>query len=242
MKKWYRSWFNSPYYHILYANRDNKEAQAFIDQLYILLKPTDKQRALDAGCGRGRHSIYLNKKGLDVIGIDLSQQNILYAQKFENENLHFLEHDIRKLFYTNYFDFVFNLFTSFGYFQKDLDDLKAVHMFSHSLKLGGTLVLDYINANSLSNNVIKEKKCLEGIEFVIEKKIINRFIKKTISFIDQGKSYEFSEEVKALTLADFQQYFSKKNLEITHVFGDYQLSAFDPNTSPRLILVAKRIK
>ena len=58
MEKWYNIWFNSPYYHILYANRDHQEAADFIDTIAEYFHFKKDQKALDAGCGRGRHAIY----------------------------------------------------------------------------------------------------------------------------------------------------------------------------------------
>ena len=112
--EWFESWFDSPYYHVLYKNRDFSEAELFIDKLIQLIEPTKASRVLDLACGKGRHSIYLNKKGFDVTGIDLSEKSIACAKTAENETLHFYMHDMRKLFRTNYFDVVLNLFTSFG--------------------------------------------------------------------------------------------------------------------------------
>jgi 2-polyprenyl-3-methyl-5-hydroxy-6-metoxy-1,4-benzoquinol methylase len=73
---WFKDWFNSPYYHQLYFNRDDKEAAAFIDKLINYLKPVPGSYMLDVACGKGRHSIQLASKGFDVTGIDLSDDSI----------------------------------------------------------------------------------------------------------------------------------------------------------------------
>ena len=72
-QKWFQSWFNTTYYHILYKNRDNKEAELFISNLiyYLNLIP-EKDSILDLACGQGRHSKYLNSLGYNVTGIDTS--------------------------------------------------------------------------------------------------------------------------------------------------------------------------
>lgn len=75
--EWFECWFDSSYYHTLYKNRDFTEAELFIDKLIQLLQPSKANRFLDLGCGKGRHSIYLNKKGYDVTGIDLSEKVLL---------------------------------------------------------------------------------------------------------------------------------------------------------------------
>ncbi|MBC7524978.1 MAG: methyltransferase domain-containing protein, partial [Flavobacterium sp.] len=115
-KTWYASWFDSPYYHILYKDRNYREAQIFMDNLTRYLNLPEKAKVLDLACGKGRHSIYLNQLGFEVTGVDLSENSILEAKKNENESLHFNVHDMRNPFHQK-FDAIFNLFTSFGYFE-----------------------------------------------------------------------------------------------------------------------------
>ena len=77
---WFANWFDSPYYHLLYKNRDEKEAQVFIDNLMQYLQIPQGSKLIDIACGKGRHAIYFNKKGMDVIGVDLSFNSISYAK------------------------------------------------------------------------------------------------------------------------------------------------------------------
>ena len=81
-KAWFESWFDSPYYHILYKDRDMKEAEEFIDHLMDRLHLPSGSKILDMGCGKGRHSVYLNRKGYNITGIDLSKENIAYCKQF----------------------------------------------------------------------------------------------------------------------------------------------------------------
>src|ERR1017187_4019269 len=108
-KDWFEHWFDSPYYHILYKKRDDKEAKLFLDNLISLLKPKPKSSIMDLACGRGRHAKYLNKKGFIVTGLDLSEESIKHAKNFMNEKLSFFVHDMRNVFKPDYFDYVFNL-------------------------------------------------------------------------------------------------------------------------------------
>ncbi|AFD07372.1 class I SAM-dependent methyltransferase [Solitalea canadensis] len=240
-QKWYQNWFNSPYYHILYNKRDEREAEHLMDNLCEYLTPSTQERMLDVGCGKGRHAIYLNKKGYDVTGIDLSQENIKHASAFENAKLHFYVHDMRNLFFINYFDIVFNLFTSFGFFEKERDHQHAINMFAHSLKKDGALVLDFMNAEKLQNNLVFRETQLVGlIEFHIQRKLENGFIVKKIDFEDKGRHFAFKEEVRALMPDDFKRFFTKAGLEIEATFGDYDLNEFDPKISDRLIFVCRK--
>ena len=145
MKDWFTEWFDTPFYHQLYKSRNYAEAPFFIDNLEKTLHFKQSDAFLDLACGKGRHSIYLNSKGYDVTGIDLSQNNIEAANQSQNKHLHFFVHDMRETFRPNSFDFVLNLFTSFGYFEDNYDNFRAIKAISENLKSGGKLVLDYIH-------------------------------------------------------------------------------------------------
>lgn len=240
-KKWFQNWFNSPYYHILYKQRDKEEAEFFIDNLCEFLKPREESYMLDIACGKGRHAIYLNKKGYDVTGIDLSFASIKYAKHYENAKLHFFVHDMRRLFYINYFDFVFNLFTSFGYFDTDIEHINALKAFRKTLKKDGKLVLDYMNSQKIINQLVaSEVKTIDGIDFHIKRFVENGKIIKTIEFEHRNKQHSFKEEVRDFKLRDFERLFTAAGLEICNIFGDYNLNDFDINQSDRLIFVCKK--
>lgn len=238
---WYQNWFNSPYYHILYKHRDDTEAELFIDNLCALIEVPRGARILDVACGRGRHAIYLNKKGLDVTGIDLSEDNIKHASRYANSSLNFYVHDMRNNFHTNYFDFVFNLFTSFGYFDREKDNPLAMKMFSNALKPGGKLILDFLNIRKTEKNLVeREVKEIQGIEFHISRKIEDSKIIKDIVFEDRGRNYHFSEHVRALSKTDFEKYFSQAGLKPLELYGDYELAPFNENQSDRLIFICQK--
>jgi SAM-dependent methyltransferase len=238
---WFKDWFNSPYYHILYKNRDCAEADFFINNMILFFKPNQNVRFLDLACGKGRHSIFLNKKGFDVTGLDLSENSIKCAKQFENEKLHFYVHDMRKLFRTNYFDYVLNLFTSFGYFENEKDNYATIGAAAKALKPNGLLVIDFFNAKKVIDNlVLNEKKEVEGILFNINKKVENGFIIKQISFNTCNQDYLFEEKVQALTLMDFEKYMEASKLKIVNLLGNYGLDSFDENTSDRLIIIAQK--
>lgn len=240
-KKWFQNWFSSPYYHILYHQRNDEEAEFFIDNLCSYLKPGINCRLLDIACGRGRHSVYLNKKGYDVTGIDLSDSSIKFAKQFENEKLHFFVHDMRYLFYINYFDIAFNLFTSFGYFETEKDHVSALKTFRKSLKKDGILVLDYFNSEKIIRHLTQQEvKHVDGIDFYISKKVADGKIVKSISFEHKNKDYSFKEEVKAFTFSDFERMFKNSGFRILNHFGDYSLNPFDENTSNRLIFICQK--
>jgi 2-polyprenyl-3-methyl-5-hydroxy-6-metoxy-1,4-benzoquinol methylase len=99
---WFKDWFNSHYYHLLYQHRDEAEANGFIQQLIDYLHPNMGATMLDVACGKGRHSKALAEMGFDVTGIDLSEESIIDAKLQETASLHFYQHDMRLPFWINY--------------------------------------------------------------------------------------------------------------------------------------------
>ena len=238
---WFETWFDSPYYHILYKSRDEKEAERFLDKLITHIMPEPGARILDVACGKGRHSIYLNRKGYDVTGFDLSTESILYDKKFENETLTFYLHDMREIFRTNYFDIVLNLFSSFGYFSKERDNVRCLIANAAALKPSGIFVFDYFNANIIRKNGNSiHNKTIDEINFHIEKNIEGNYIRKKIEFSDKGKRFYFQESLLLAGLPELKKYFMMAGLEITGCYGSYALEPFDEISSERLILTARK--
>jgi SAM-dependent methyltransferase len=240
-QQWFEDWFNSPYYEILYKHRDEQEAEAFIDRLLGHLQPKAKATILDLASGKGRFSRHLAKKGFEVTGLDLSENSVRYARQFERDNLSFFQHDMRQPFRTNYYDFIFNFFTSFGYFDHESEHVKTLDGVAKGLRRDGTFVLDFFNSHFVRTQLLgEEKKQLEGITFHIHKWVADDFVYKSIRFSHEGQDFVFQEKVRLFTLADFQRLFQAGHLQIVEIFGDYQLAPFSKNESPRLILVGKR--
>tara|TARA_R110002124_G_scaffold254044_3_gene419555 strand:+ start:55575 stop:56309 length:735 start_codon:yes stop_codon:yes gene_type:complete len=234
---WYASWFNTPYYHILYKDRDHTEAAAFMNTLTKHLKLETGAEILDLACGKGRHARYLNQLGYDVTGVDLSESSIAYAKQFENEKLHFDVHDMC-VPYKKQFDAVFNLFTSFGYFESENDNLRTIKAIKADLKSNGHGVIDFLNSEYIKKNLVpKETKTVDEITFHIERLIEDDYIIKNIEFTHNNKHHFYTERVKALTLANFKSYFKEAGVILDDCFGDYKLNEFDERTSQRLILL-----
>lgn len=239
IKNWYASWFDTPYYHILYKDRDYAEAQIFIDNITHYLNLPESAKILDLACGKGRHSIYLNKLGYDVIGADLSENSIKIASKHQNDTLHFQVHDMRKPF-NEKFDAILNLFTSFGYFENEEDNLTTLKAIKTSLSEYGFAMIDFMNVNQVINNLVpNEIKTIDGIDFHIKRYEKDGYILKEIDFEDRNEKFHFTEKVKALTLKDFESLMSQADIDLLDIFGDYKLKKFHKTDSDRLIMIFK---
>jgi len=245
---WYANWFDTPYYHILYRDRDHEEAALFMRKLTQSLGLDHNAHILDLACGRGRHSMYLNQLGYRVTGVDLSENSIAFAkaqlsktisQNIDSSRINFEVHDMT-LPMDQSFDAVFNLFTSFGYFESEADNLKTILAIKENLKPGASAVIDFLNVPYILRKlVLQNKKTEGGIQFDQQRRFENGYIFKDISFTDQGRDFHYTERVKALLLSDFQSYFNEAGLELVDLYGSYALEDYDRFKSERLIMVIR---
>ena len=242
---WFEEWFDSPLYEKLYANRDEQEAQQLIAFLEQTLNLNDCSSILDLGCGRGRHAINLGKKGYQVKGIDLSQEAITTAREktaeLGLENVSFEVRDMRNSL-PETFDAIVNLFTTFGYFKKDDENALVLDSVVNMLNKEGVFVLDYLNAQKVKQNFVAEEEGeFHGIRYQIKRYVQDGAIHKDIVFAGEGLSSPKSywERVKLYDLDWFENEMSARNLEIVKVNGDYRGGDYDPETSPRLLIISK---
>ncbi len=240
-KAWFSTWFDTKYYHTLYKNRNESEAELFISNLYKYLNLSNEY-VLDLACGKGRHSLTLNSLGLRVLGVDLSPHSILNASQFQNNHLKFQEHDMREVIENENFNVIFNLFTSFGYFEDEADNFAVLRAIHEMLLVDGILVIDFMNTTKTLNSLVSEEvKVQDNIVFNLKREFDGRFIKKYISFSDQGEVFNFQESVRGFSLDDFQNMLTVTNFKIEKVFGDFHLNPYNPTTSDRLIIIARKL-
>ena len=237
--EWYLDWFNSPFYHQLYKERDYSEATYFIHNLISKLQIDKNSSILDLACGRGRYSLYLSNIGHKVTGIDISKKNISEAKKNESDKLNYLLHDMRQPL-NEKFDLILNLFTSFGYYQNNKDNISVIKSIKYNLNSEGKAVIDFLNIDYVLNNLIKyEEKVFDKTRFVIKRYLENNLLVKDITIDSNNKAYKFQEKVKAYGIVDFLTMFKECDLELKEKFGDYNLNTFNKNSSPRLIMVVE---
>lgn len=240
---WFEKWFNSPYYHLLYGNRNEAEAADFVESLTHKLDFRSDTPILDLACGKGRYAIQLNKLGYQVEGIDLSPNSIAAATAHANDRLHFAVHDMRQVYKPAYFAFVLNLFTSFGYFESDAENQQAMNAFAQTLRPDGTLLIDFMNTPKVLKNLVREEtKTVGNTTFQIQRRAENGFIIKDIRFTDEnGQAQFFQEKVKIILSSDFERYFAAAGLQLKEMLGGYDLAAYNAQSSERMIFIAQKI-
>ncbi len=238
-KEWFEHWFDTPFYHILYDYRNDDEARHFMTNLVDHLKLAKNDKILDLPCGKGRHAIFLHEKGFNTTGADLSENSIKYAKQFEKAGLNFDIHDMRNPLKGSY-DAIFNLFTSFGYFNQETTNIKVLKNFKNALRPGGHIVIDFLNLEKVIENLVPEQHISKkGIDFTIRKNVSDNFIIKKIIVKHKQEVHHYIEKVQALDLDKMKLFTKAAGLEIQEIFGDYDLNPFNKSHSERLILLMK---
>jgi len=242
-KEWFASWFDSPFYHILYKNRNDDEAQRFITNLVQFIDLPSGSKVMDLACGKGRHARMLHQEKLDVLGVDLSPNSISSAKEHETDHLSFDVHDMREVYPNNKFDAIFNLFTSFGYFDDESDNLKMLHSIHTMLNENGLLIIDFMNASKVIANLVEQEvKKVDNVSFSIQRSYDGKHIFKHISFQDIEENQQYIERVQAVLLSDFKRLLLKSNFKILRTFGDFDLNPFEEKNADRLIIIAQKTK
>ncbi len=191
---------------------------------------------MDLCCGTGRHSAYLNKKGFHVDGIDLSSYSLSIAKKKQNLKLNFFKRDMRNINEIKKYNFVINLFTSFGYFESKEDNEIVINGVSTALKKNGIFVMDFINMSKCLDSIVKKEiKKIKNHSFKIKKWYDKKFLYKKIEFLDK----KYFERIQILKKEEIINMCKHQNLKLINTFGDYQLNKFDEK-SERLILIFKK--
>ena len=240
-KEWYRNWFDSPYYDLLYKERDQEEADMFIHNLVSHLSPLKNALMLDLACGKGRYSIALNRMGYTVTGIDLSQRKIEAARQNQNKTLTFAMNDMRMPLEPNKYDYIFNLFTSFGYFDNEEENKVVLTNVFNALKSGGIFVLDYVNGQKAAKYLLEKEECtVEDVNFSIYRYVKDNLIIKEIKVMDGVVESMFAEKVSIFSEEKLREYILGCGFEILEIYGDYQLNKFEANKSDRLIFISRK--
>lgn len=251
---WYKEWFNTAFYLELYKHRDSKDAKKVISLLAKNVKLPQNSKVLDLACGNGRHSVILARNGWNVLGIDLSPYLINEANKKLNKDyksyrdkLEFEIRDMRNISHKNKFNLVVNLFSSFGYFDKDSENKKVIKGIADSLKPGGYFFFDFLNETQLRKTLVPYDISQRNHNIVIQvREIKSGFVKKDIILVknNPGGGYplisNFYEKIKLYSESDFRKMFNKCGLKVAKTFGNYSGKPFNKNTSERLIILAQK--
>ncbi|MFM1898577.1 MAG: hypothetical protein RL577_817 [Bacteroidota bacterium] len=243
---WFKEWFNTPYYHALYAHRNEEEAQAFVERLVQAIDLKSNALVVDIACGKGRHTRTLEQLGMQAMGYDLSPESIEFASR-ESERLGlkatFSVHDMRDAYSGPKWKAAFNLFTSFGYFQDRSTDALVLKHIQAQLEPGAWFVQDYLNAASVLPSLPVQEVIERGtLEFHCHKFLEDGVIVKDIQVLEQGlERGKFQERVEVYTAQELQSLHEDAGFDVRALWGNYAGDTYLVDSSPRIILLSQKL-
>jgi ubiquinone/menaquinone biosynthesis C-methylase UbiE len=242
--EWFKDWFNTPEYLSVYQHHNESDAEEHIKLILENIRISSRAKILDMACGAGRHAILLAKKNYDVTAVDLSENLLSIAKQTadsEDLSINFVHSDIRKFNPADTFDLILNLFTSFGYFETDEENIAVLRKAYSLLIYEGYFVLDFFNSEYLSHNLVEHsREVLDNEEIHLYRKIKDKRVVKKIVITKNGKLSQFEESVRMFTKDELTDAITKIGFDIYKTFGDFLGNDFDNVNSPRLIMICKK--
>lgn len=237
---WYRSWFGTRYYALLYGHRNESDAQVWVDAILKRWELPAGAQLLDMACGRGRHAGCFHDRGLQVTGIDISAESIAEAQVL-HPAVDFHVHDMREPFADQRFDAVTCLFTSLGYFDTVEDDQLALDAAFHALRPGGHFVVDFMNSPRVLKELVPHERFMrENVDFEITRSVEGRIIVKHIRVTDGDQVEEFEERVQALLPEEIEALAVEAGFELLGRTDGPVTKPYSEEASERCVLWMKR--
>ncbi len=220
-----------------------QSASTEVDQLTELLKLKQESEILDLCCGIGRHSLALARKGFAVTGLDRTESYIVRArQQVNNEplSINFIIGDVRRFCQLDSYDAVINMFTAFGYFEDQADDMRVLINAHASLKNGGKLLIDIMGKEILAR-IYQEREWHEsdnGI-FLRESEVdcAWSWIKNRWLLIKDGKKYEHKFGHRIYSAVELSNLLYRAGFSQVEVYGSLDGAPYD-HEAQRLVLVA----
>jgi SAM-dependent methyltransferase len=200
---------------------------------------------LDLCCGPGRHSLEFARRGFAVTGVDSSPFLLERArEKADAEALavEWVLGDMRRFHRPAAFDLACNLFTSFGYFEQEEDNLRVLRNISRSLRAGGTLVMDMVGKERVVRQGLNEQRTgfPDGVVLIQQPRVNQDWTRMHLEWTvarPGGESRTYRFEHQLYSGSDLQDRVLSCGFSTVRLYGDLQGSPYGPDAT-RLIAVA----
>ena len=241
--EWYEAAFDR-FYPILYSHRDADEAALAIDTFGAYLEGSEP--ILDLASGDGRYLKALIDAGYEAYGLDLSHYLLSRAVSDPELRGRMVQGDMRHLpFSDESVGAVINMFTSFGYFSVDTDNLLVFREVHRVLRRGGVFLLDFINTSRISADALADtRRESQGFD-IRERRVIEdhgKYLVKyaTIREIEGSATETIEERLRLYSRDDLLVMLKSVSLRVIDMFGDYKGNEFVDGVSDRIILLCER--
>ena len=236
MTEWFEEWFGEEYLR-LYPHRDDAEARRAVALISRTVGLQSGWRVLDVACGAGRHARAFAHAGATCFGLDLSPTLLRMARQVTNAPL--IRADMRQLpIRLASMDLTVNLFTSFGYFERDAEHTAALHEMISTVRSQGWFVIDFLNPVAVRRRLVPEETVeLSGETVRVTRSLSpdGRYVCKSIR-AEGGRQY--MERVRLFEPDQILHMLRAAGLQVRQRFGDYDASPLTPD-APRTILMGQ---
>ncbi|PSG98830.1 MAG: hypothetical protein BRC29_01745 [Nanohaloarchaea archaeon SW_7_43_1] len=228
---------------LLFAEEKLESSKEEIEKIIDLADLEAGMKVLDMPCGVGRHSIELQKKGFEVVGVDKTTDYIEDAKaEDESGNIEFIREDMKDFGRENSFDVVINWWNSFGYFEDREDDRQMLENIHTSLKDRGVLVMDYYGKEIAAMRDLSHHWSEQDGIYNMEKarpknnwkKVENTWIK-----VENGETAEYTWEQRLYAASELEQMLKQVGFSEVDFYGNVEGEDFD-DEADRLIVLAKK--
>ena len=141
---WYKQFFEEAYPQTQRRKPGRPEAEREVDFLIRELGLAPGMRVLDLCCGSGYNAIPLARRGLHVVGLDLSERMLgeaVQAGRDAGVTVEWTQADMRDIKWNRAFDAVINMDNSFGYLPDDGENFRVLEGVARALVPGGRFCL-----------------------------------------------------------------------------------------------------
>jgi SAM-dependent methyltransferase len=216
-----------------------------VDQVLSLARSSGGA-LLDLCCGPGRHAVEFARRGFRVTGVDRSPFLLQRARERAAETgitVEWVQADMRRFERASAFDVVCSLFTSFGYFEREDEDLEVLRHVQESLKPGGVLVLEVLGKERLAR-VYQPTVCAEfpdGALLLQRHEIRDDWsrVRNEWRLLKDGQYRTFDFEHTIYSGRELKERLLASGFPEVQLFGDLGGTAFGVD-SARLVAVARK--
>lgn len=190
-------------------------------------------RVVDLCCGAGRHAVEFARRGYEVIGVDLTKHFLETAAKAARDaevEVELAHADVRDYRCDPPADFALNLWTSFGYFERDADNLAVLRSAYDSLRAGGRFVLQTRAVETLAATLTRRTWWeRDGRLFLEEREVIDgwRRLKGRWIVVDQQGRRDFPYSGSLYSSDTITRMLKSVGFRSVDLYGDLAGGPFD---------------
>jgi SAM-dependent methyltransferase len=228
----------------LFTEERFTNALADVDRAIQLAKP-EGMTALDLCCGPGRCSLALAQRGYTVTGVDCTTFLLDEAWRRAQAahlSIEWVREDMRDFVRAGAFDFIINMYTSFGYFADRREDTQVLKNVFASLRPGGAFVMELLGKEILAKIFLESsaKTQPDGTLFIEQRRVVDdwtRCINDWTWFRD-GAVRRSSFTLNLYSGAELRRDLEETGFTV-ELFGSLAGELYGPGAT-RLVVVAKK--